>query len=152
MDSNNMNQFDNSGNTTQTPQENSYTEANGQYQQGSPYPEANGQYQQGGPYAGPSGQYQQGSPYQQYQQVFPQAVPQELEEPMSIREWMFTYLIMLIPCVNIIMMFVWAFSGSEKTSKSNYFKASLIWYGIIIGLYFLIAAVFAGIGIVGSIY
>lgn len=54
----------------------------------------------------------------------------ELEEPMSMGEWMVTLLIMMIPCANIIMMFVWAFSSKEKKSKSNYFKASLIFTAI----------------------
>jgi heme/copper-type cytochrome/quinol oxidase subunit 2 len=50
-----------------------------------------------------------------------------LEEPVSLGEWMLTMLVMCIPLVNIIMTFVWAFSSSAKKSKSNYFKASLIW-------------------------
>lgn len=54
----------------------------------------------------------------------------ELEEPMSMGEWMVTLLIMMIPCANIVMMFVWAFSSKEKKSKSNYFKASLIFTAI----------------------
>lgn len=69
--------------------------------------------------------YQQ-QPYQQpYQQSY-QPMGDNLEEPVSFGEWMITYLIMMIPCVNIIMMFVWAF-GNGKKSKSNYFKASLVW-------------------------
>ncbi|MCI8599354.1 MAG: hypothetical protein HFJ10_13110 [Lachnospiraceae bacterium] len=63
-------------------------------------------------------------------------VPQdELEEPVTMGEWMISLLIMLIPCANIIMMFVWAFSSKEKKSKSNYFKASLIFAGIVLALY-----------------
>ena len=48
------------------------------------------------------------------------------EEAVSVKEWLLTYLILLIPCVGTIMLFVWAFSSSEKKSKSNYFKAILI--------------------------
>lgn len=54
----------------------------------------------------------------------------ELEEPVSLGEWLIAMLLMCIPCVNIILMFVWAFSGSVKKSKSNFFKASLIATGI----------------------
>ncbi len=68
-----------------------------------------------------------------------------LEEPVTLGEWMVSFLLMLIPCVNIILMFVWAFSNSEKKSKSNFFKAALIWYGICLVL--SIIMVFAmGIG------
>lgn len=65
----------------------------------------------------------------------------ELEEPISVGQWLLTTLILIIPCVNIVMMFVWAFSKTEKKSKSNYFKAMLIWMAI--GIVFSI--VFAGV-------
>ena len=86
--------------------------------------------------------------YQTYNQ--PSAKNNELEKPVTVGDWMLTYLIMLIPIVGFIMMFVWAFGGGTPKSKSNYFKAMLIWTGIIIGLYilaiiliFVFAAVFA---------
>ena len=95
-------------------------------------------------------QFQQ-QPYQQqpYQQQAPyQAQTGDLEEPVSFGEWMITLLIMMIPCVNIVMMFVWAF-GNGKKSKSNYFKASLVWalIGIVIMILFMVigGATFAGI-------
>lgn len=50
---------------------------------------------------------------------------------------MLTMLIMIIPIVNIIMMFVWAF-GEGNPSKQNYFKASLLWAAIILGIYAII--------------
>jgi uncharacterized integral membrane protein len=43
-------------------------------------------------------------------------------------------LVMIIPIVNIIMMFVWAF-GEGNPTKKNYFKASLLWAAIIIAIY-----------------
>lgn len=43
---------------------------------------------------------------------------------------MISLLIMMIPCANLIMAFVWAFSDKEKKSKSNFFKAYLIYMGI----------------------
>lgn len=65
-----------------------------------------------------------------------------LEEPVSMGEWLVTLLLMLIPCVNIVLMFVWAFSSKEKKSKSNYFKAALIFAAIILVLYIILIAVF----------
>ncbi|MCM1184425.1 MAG: hypothetical protein NC337_13720 [Roseburia sp.] len=73
--------------------------------------------------------YQQQS-YQPYQQPYQQPYSQDdsgLEEPVSFGDWMLTKLILCIPCVGIVMMFVWAFGSSTKKSKSNYFKASLVW-------------------------
>ena len=70
-------------------------------------------------------------------------VPQgELEAPVSLGDWMITYLLTAIPCVNIIMLLVWAFGNGAPKSKSNWAKAVLIWalIGIVIG--FVISAVF----------
>ena len=71
--------------------------------------------------------YQQ--PYQQPQQSYQQSYQpdSDLEEPVSFGDWMLSILLMTIPCVNIIMMFVWAFGSGTKKSKSNYFKAVLVW-------------------------
>lgn len=81
-------------------------------------------------------QYQQ--PYQQpYQQVYQN---DNLEEPVSFGEWMIALLLMMVPCVNIIMMFVFAF-GDGKKSKSNFFKAYLVWMliGIILSVIICVA-------------
>ncbi|OJV64372.1 MAG: hypothetical protein BGO41_12165 [Clostridiales bacterium 38-18] len=45
---------------------------------------------------------------------------------VSLKEWIITLLIMMIPIVNIVMVFVWAFGGGTNPSKSNYFKATII--------------------------
>ncbi len=95
------------------------------------------QYQNTG-YQNP--QYQQPTVQEQLQYQYQQ--PQtDLEEPMTLGEWMITLLIMMIPCANIVMMFVWAFSSKEKKSKSNYFKASLIFAAIIIVFYIILIAI-----------
>ncbi len=62
---------------------------------------------------------------------------QEPEVPLTVGEWLFNMLLMLIPCVNIILMLVWAFGDKEKRSKSNYYRARLIFWGILIGILFL---------------
>jgi hypothetical protein len=54
------------------------------------------------------------------------------------REWVITYLIMIIPLVNIIMLFVWAFGSSENPNKANWAKARLIWIAIGIALFFVL--------------
>ncbi len=59
-----------------------------------------------------------------------------LEEPMTLGEWLLTILVAVIPCVNVIMMFVWAFGRGTKRSKSNWAKAILIFMliGVVIGV------------------
>lgn len=118
---------------------------NGQYsgQENVQYQQPTGQYQQPmGQYQQPSGQYQQ--PVQQPNYNYSQTINnynQTLEEPMSLGEWLVCLLVMLIPCVNIIMMFVWAFADGKK-SKQNFFRAQLIMAGILIVLYIVLLVIF----------
>ena len=73
--------------------------------------------------------------YQPYNNIPPYGNDQlELEEPVKVSEWVLSMVLMMIPCVNIIMMFVWAFSNTEKKSKSNFFKAYLIFFAIMMAL------------------
>ena len=64
------------------------------------------------------------------------------KDVMGMGEWLITLIVLAIPCVNIIMAFVWAFSSKEKKSKSNYFKAWLIFMAIVIVLYIILLVVF----------
>lgn len=91
--------------------------------------------------------YQQ-SGYQQpqYQGYQTYQSGSEMEEPMSLKEWLITDLLLLIPCANFILIFVWAFSSSEKKSKSNFFKAQLIFMGCILAFYLLLFIIAIGAG------
>lgn len=64
------------------------------------------------------------------------------DEVVSVKEWLGTLALLLIPFVNIVLMFVWAFSNDVKKSKSNFFKANLIFTAIILGIYFVILILF----------
>jgi heme/copper-type cytochrome/quinol oxidase subunit 2 len=64
--------------------------------------------------------------------------------PVTLGEWMITMLIMVIPVVNIVMLFVWAFGDGTNPSKSNWAKAQLIWMLIFVVLYALVAVLFLG--------
>jgi hypothetical protein len=61
----------------------------------------------------------------------------QLEKPMSLGEWIITLIILAIPCVGLIMMFVWGF-GQGNTNRKNYCRATLIFaaIGIVLGLIF----------------
>ncbi|WP_138755142.1 hypothetical protein [Paenibacillus sinopodophylli] len=65
---------------------------------------------------------------------------QQVSPVITVKEWMITTLILIIPIVNIIMMFVWAF-GEGNPTKKNYFKASLLWAAIILAIYAVIAVI-----------
>ncbi|MBR6823777.1 MAG: hypothetical protein IKM70_01745 [Firmicutes bacterium] len=63
---------------------------------------------------------------------------------MTVGGWIKTQLILMIPLVNIIMVFVWAFGDGNK-SRKNYFRAQLL-LTLIITVLFFVLALFAGIG------
>ena len=68
---------------------------------------------------------------------------------MSVGEWLISMLIMIIPIVNIVMLFIWGFGSPDP--RRNYARASLIWMAICIGLAILFyGAVFALFFTVGS--
>lgn len=67
-----------------------------------------------------------------------------LEEPVSLGEWVIMYLIMMVPLVNIIMLFVWGFGSGTKKSKANYCKATLIFMAISFVLSFLFLGTIIG--------
>ncbi|WP_337100904.1 hypothetical protein [Paenibacillus sp. YIM B09110] len=64
---------------------------------------------------------------------------QEVSPVISVKDWLLQMLILIIPIVNIIMMFVWAF-GEGNPTKKNYYKAYLLWALIwsIISVIFLV--------------
>lgn len=65
----------------------------------------------------------------------------EMEPVMGIGQWLLTLLVMSIPCVNIVMLFVWGFGGGSQT-KANFCKAYLILLVIIIVLSLVFSMLF----------
>lgn len=55
---------------------------------------------------------------------------QHNSEVVTVKEWLICLLIMLIPLVNIVMIFVWAFGGNTKKSISNFYKANIIFLAV----------------------
>ena len=60
------------------------------------------------------------------------------EKVVTTSEWIVTSLIMLIPIINIIMLFVWSFGNNTNLNKANWAKASLIVWTIGFIFYFII--------------
>lgn len=90
--------------------------------------------------------------YQSYQNYQSYQYNGDMEEPMSVKEWLIIDLLMMIPCANLILVFVWAFSSSEKKSKSNFFKANLIFAGCILAFYILLLIIAVGAGVATAFY
>lgn len=67
----------------------------------------------------------------------------EMEPVMSVGQWMIITLVMSIPCVNIIMLFVWGFGEGNRT-RANYCKAALIWWIISVVLIVILSVAFGG--------
>lgn len=123
QNSNNQNTYGNSG------------QYGGQYSGQNQY---NSQGQYGGQYQNQN-QYGGGQSPQYYNQQ------SYYEEPVSVGQWLLIKLILCIPCVSLVMTLIWAFGSEQNKTKQNYFRAQLIFMGIIVVLYiFLVIAVLAG--------
>ncbi|UTR13599.1 hypothetical protein MM221_13320 [Salipaludibacillus sp. LMS25] len=55
---------------------------------------------------------------------------------VTVKEWIVTLILAAVPLLNIIMLFVWAFSQDSNPNKANLAKASLVLAGIVFSLYF----------------
>lgn len=59
----------------------------------------------------------------------------------SVKEWFLTLIILMIPLVNLIMLFVWAF-GSGPRWRANFCKANLLIMLISIAISLVVLLVF----------
>jgi len=71
---------------------------------------------------------------------------------MTTKQWLITYLVMIIPCVGLIMSIVWAFSDNGNLNRRNYCRAYLIILLIVVVLSVILwailgAAMFAAFGL-----
>ncbi len=67
------------------------------------------------------------------------------QKPMSVKDWLITLVIMMIPLVGFIMLFVYAFSDNENVNKKNWAKAQLIVMAVVLGLLFLFFILFGAV-------
>ena len=99
--------------------------------------QSQGNYQSQGGYQTYGGYQSQGG-YQGGSQAF---YSSDLEQPLSVGDWVVTLILTCIPCVNLIMLFVWAFGSGTPRSKANWAKAQLIIMLVVFVLYFITAAI-----------
>ena len=65
-------------------------------------------------------------------------------KPVSIGQWIITFIILGIPLLNVIMLIVWALGESTHPSKKSYAQAILVIFGVIVVL-----GIVAGLSIPG---
>lgn len=63
---------------------------------------------------------------------------------MTMGEWLITLIVLAIPCVNVIMYFVWAF-GNGNENRKNFCRAGLIVMAVGIVLTLILYAVVGAI-------
>jgi Na+/phosphate symporter len=61
--------------------------------------------------------------------------------PMTMGDWLITFIIQAIPLVGIIMLFVWAFGDGTHPSKKTWAQASLVFALIMFVLVIIFIAV-----------
>lgn len=64
--------------------------------------------------------------------------------PMTVGNWLLTFIIISIPLVGFVMQLVWAFSNETHPSKKTFCQASLI-------MLLIFVVLFAGIMILGGV-
>lgn len=74
-----------------------------------------------------------------------------LDAPLSMGEWLLTILAGLVPCVGIVLYFIWAFCANTNINRKNYSRAMLIVMAVVIVLYTLFFVVF-GIAMSNALY
>jgi len=62
---------------------------------------------------------------------------------ISVGSWMLMMLVTAIPCVGMIMVIVWAFTG-ENESRKNYFRAILAWFAVAVVFFVILALIGQG--------
>lgn len=62
-------------------------------------------------------------------------------KPMTMGDWLITFIIQAIPLVGIIMLFVWAFGDGTHPSKKTWAQASLVFALIMFVLVIILLAV-----------
>ena len=52
--------------------------------------------------------------------------------PMDLKDWILTLIVLLIPCVGIVMYFVWAFESNGNINRRNFCRAQLIIFAVLL--------------------
>lgn len=75
----------------------------------------------------------------------------ETEPIITVKKWLVTFLILLVPLVNLIMLFVWAYGDHPKT-KANFAKAYLLMMLIGLVVYGLLVTLLIWLGVMSNMF
>jgi len=64
---------------------------------------------------------------------------------MTLGDWIIVFLISSIPCVNIIMLIVWAVSGTGNINRKRYAQAYIIFFLIVMAISIVVGILFGAI-------
>lgn len=70
--------------------------------------------------------------------------------PMDLKDWILTLVVLLIPCVGIVMYFVWAFGNSGNINRRNFCRAQLIIFAVLMGIYLVFFVLFGAVAFTGA--
>ena len=104
----------------------------------------NNQYYQPNQPQQPQPQYQ---PPVYQQPVYQQPIYDPTREVMSVGSYVFMFILLSIPVVNVICWIVWLVSPDTNKNKKNYVIANIIIYAISVGVLILAGIVMAALGI-----
>ena len=78
-----------------------------------------------------------------YSQQYSQNRNEQLDNaPMDLKDWILTLIVLLIPCVGIVMYFVWAFESNGNINRRNFCRAQLIIFAVLLGIYLVLFMLF----------
>jgi len=67
------------------------------------------------------------------------------QQPLSVKDWLVTLLLLAIPIVGIVLLFVYAFGSNENVNRQNWAKAQLIMLAIVMVLVIFFLLLFGSI-------
>ena len=78
--------------------------------------------------------------------------PVEDTTPLSVGQWMLTTLVLNLPCVGLIMAFVWAF-GQGNLNRKNFCRSHLIWLaiGAVLSIIIWVIIIAAGVSLADAL-
>lgn len=85
-----------------------------------------------------------------YSQQYSQNRNEQLDNaPMDLKDWILTLIVLLIPCVGIVMYFVWAFGNNGNINRRNFCRAQLIIFAALLGIYLVLFVLFGAVAFTG---
>ena len=85
-----------------------------------------------------------------YSQQYSQNRNEQLDNaPMDLKDWILTLIVLLIPCVGIVMYFVWAFGINGNINRRNFCRAQLIIFAALLGIYLVLFVLFGAVAFTG---